>query len=101
MKSYLVHDLDSGNICPACPTKGSVVCFDNDSRPSCCNSIAIQEQDALVVSMDGLFGLPQKKSAGSSHRQSLHGHLFFEDQGDVDMFVREAHTSKNVVNVSV
>ena len=37
--------------------------------------------------MDGLFGLPRKKSAETSQRKSLHGHLYFKDQGDVDQFV--------------
>ena len=51
--------------------------------------------------MDGLFGLPRKKSAGRSHRPSLHGHLFFEDQEGVDQFVSEAQRrlSKNDANV--
>lgn len=45
--------------------------------------------------MDGLFGLPRKKSAGKSHRPSLHGHLFFEDQEEVDQFVSEAQRSRS------
>jgi hypothetical protein len=48
--------------------------------------------------MDGLFGLPRKKSAGTSYRKSLHGHLYFKDQGDVDQFVREAQRGKQIAN---
>ena len=53
--------------------------------------------------MDGLFGLPRKKSAGRSHRPSLHGRLFFEDQEGVDQFVNEAQRrlSKHDANVGV
>ena len=46
--------------------------------------------------MDALFGLPRKKSAGSSHRKSLHGHLHFLNQSDVDQFVKEAQRDKPV-----
>ena len=48
-----------------------------------------------MYSMDGLFDLPRKKSAGKSHRPSLHGHLFFEDQEEVDQFVSEAQRSRS------
>ncbi len=37
--------------------------------------------------MDALFGLPRKKSAGISHRDPLHGTLFFGDQAAVDEYV--------------
>lgn len=37
--------------------------------------------------MDALFGLPRKKSAGSSTRDPLHGSLFFSDQMAVDEHV--------------
>ena len=37
--------------------------------------------------MDALFGLPRKKAAGVSHRDSLHGDLFFGDQTAVDEHV--------------
>jgi len=47
-----------------------------------------------VVSMDALFGLPRKKSAGKSFRQPLHGMLFFDDQDEVDAFVESAPRSK-------
>lgn len=33
----------------------------------------------LVYAVDALFGLPRKKAAGVSHREPLHGHLFFLD----------------------
>ena len=41
----------------------------------------------LVISADALFGFPRKKAAGVSHRDSLHGHLFFNDQSAVDEYV--------------
>ena len=44
--------------------------------------------------MDGLFGLPRKKSAGCSHRESLHGHLWFSDQSEVDEFVAQSQHTK-------
>jgi len=37
--------------------------------------------------VDALFGLPRKKSAGTSHRDPLHGSLFFGDQAAVDEYV--------------
>ena len=37
--------------------------------------------------MDALFGLPRRKSAGQSHRQPLHGHLYFRDQQALDEHV--------------
>lgn len=43
--------------------------------------------------MDALFGLPRKKSAGSSHRDPLHGDLFFGDQAAVDEHVASSGTS--------
>lgn len=45
------------------------------------------EIGTLVLSMDALFGLPRKKSAGISYRESLHGDLFFGSQASVDEFV--------------
>ena len=44
--------------------------------------------------MDALFGLPRRKAAGTSYRQALHGSLFFQDQGDVDKFVKSAPKNK-------
>ena len=41
-----------------------------------------------VLSIDALFGLPRKKSAGRSFRESLHGHLFFSQQSLVDEYVQ-------------
>ena len=43
-----------------------------------------------VYSLDALFGLPRKKSAGESIRSPLHGDLFFCDQAEVDDFVVNA-----------
>ena len=40
-----------------------------------------------MISMDALFGLPRKKSAGQSFREARHGHLFFRQPSVVDEFV--------------
>lgn len=40
--------------------------------------------------MDALFGLARKKSAGQSHRDPLHGHVFFKNQVSVDEHVASA-----------
>ena len=48
----------------------------------------------LVLAMDALFGLPRKKSAGTSYRDPLHGELFFCRQSPVDLFVEESAMSK-------
>lgn len=48
----------------------------------------VKFQDGTVVeSMDALFGLCRKKSAGSSVRPPLNGSLLFAEQGEVDNFV--------------
>lgn len=49
--------------------------------------------------MDALFGLPRKKSAGSSYRGALHGALFFCDQSSVDEFVAGSEKTKHVPSV--
>ena len=41
----------------------------------------------MIISMDALFGLPRKKSAGISFRDAIHGHLFFGQQERVDDYV--------------
>ena len=48
----------------------------------------------MVLSMDALFGLPRKKSAGISYNDANHGHYFFNDQSIVDEFVASASTKK-------
>ena len=54
-----------------------------------------------MYAMDGLFGLPRKKSAGTSYRKALHGHLYFHNQIDVDQFVIEAQRGKQIASVSI
>ena len=44
----------------------------------------MQESGAMVLSLDALFGLPRKKATGKSHRDPLHGDLFFGNQSSVD-----------------
>ena len=51
--------------------------------------------------MDGVFGLPRRKKAGISYRDSLHGHLFFADQMQVDHFVNDTYTSLKNIHVEV
>ena len=41
----------------------------------------------MIVSMDGIFGLPRKRAAGESVRPPRHGQLFFHDQNMVDEYV--------------
>lgn len=48
----------------------------------------------MVLSMDALFGLPRKKSAGISYRDAIHGHYFFNEQAMVDEFVASAPVRK-------
>lgn len=43
-----------------------------------------------MLSMDALFGLPGKQSAGQSLQQAIHGHLYFRNQLAVDEFVASA-----------
>ena len=53
-----------------------------------------------MYAMDALFGLPRKKSAGTSYHDPLHGNLFFSDQSAVDQFVAESQQPKPTSNVS-
>ena len=52
----------------------------------------------MFESMDALFGLPRKKSAGSSVRDPLHGSRFFYDQDEVDRFVQSQDSSETTVS---
>ena len=52
--------------------------------------------------MDALFGLPRKKSAGTSHRAPLHADLFFQDQSAVDELAKcSSDTTKRNVSICV
>ena len=53
----------------------------------------------IVYALDGLFGLPRKKSAGVSYRPAVQGALFFCNQEAVDEFVAEASVGKQVAQV--
>ena len=48
----------------------------------------------MVLSLDGLFGLPRRKAAGVSHRDALHGDVFFCEQTAVDEFVKDSTVVK-------
>ena len=49
-----------------------------------CNYIILlfgaKGEGKVVFAIDGLFGLPHKKSAGVSHRSAVQASLFFCDQ---------------------
>ena len=47
-----------------------------------------------MFSLDALFGLPRKKSAGTSVRQPVHGTIFFCEQEGVDEYVAHSQTIK-------
>ena len=49
-----------------------------------------------MVAIDAIFGLPRKKSAGSSYQDPLFGSLYFSEQSSVDEFVG-TYTVKNWV----
>ena len=53
-----------------------------------------------MYAMDALFGLPRKKSAGTSYQDPLHGNLFFCNQSAVDQFVTDNQQPKPTSNVS-
>lgn len=55
----------------------------------------------MVYAMDALFGLPRKKSAGTSYQDPLHGNLFFCNQSAVDQFVTDIQQPKPTSNVSI
>ena len=63
-------------------------------------SCIFQNSGTAVFSMDALFGLPRKKSAGSSYRGALHGDLFFGSQAEVDEHVA-SYKNQKIDNVSV
>ena len=50
--------------------------------------------------MDALFGLPRKKSAGTSYREPLLKDVFFNDQSLVDEFVADSGETKTNLSVS-
>lgn len=56
----------------------------------------LQNQGTAVLSLDRLFGLPRKKSAGTSYREPVHDPLFFCNQADVDEFVNSHSISKKI-----
>jgi hypothetical protein len=49
--------------------------------------ISLQDNGTGVVAADGLFGLPRRKSSGSSYESPRHGEKYFANQADVDRFV--------------
>ena len=48
----------------------------------------------MIVSMDAIFGLPRKKSAGDSVRAPLHGHIYFHDQAVVNERIESSSQQK-------
>ncbi len=49
----------------------------------------------VIISMDAVFGLPRRKNAGRMFKESLHGHLWFADQTDVDTYVKFSQSRKS------
>ncbi|XP_030297532.1 uncharacterized protein LOC115596498 isoform X2 [Sparus aurata] len=68
---HLGPDITDGTHCPLCP----------------------ESDGCLVVAADGLFGLPRKKSSGSSLEAPKHSNRFFCPQDDVDAFTEEKRHS--------
>ena len=54
----------------------------------------MQGRGKVIYSMDALFGLPRKKSAGVSYRDPVNGHLLFYNQAIVDEYVSTYCTTK-------
>ncbi len=59
----------------------------------------VKEAGTAVVSMDALFGLPRKRSAGTSHREPLSENLYFQPQNEVDEFLQKQSSEPNTSNV--
>ena len=59
-----------------------------------------QKGGKIILSMDDLFGLPRKKSAGISHQEHVLKDVFFYDQLEVDRFVSENECIKPNQTVS-
>ena len=47
----------------------------------------------VIISIDALFGLTRKKSAGISHTEPLNGNTYFINQVEVDKFVDSSPNS--------
>ena len=54
-----------------------------------------------MVAIDAIFGLPRKKSAGSSYQDPLFGSLYFSEQSSVDEFVGTYGRTKDASLVSI
>ena len=89
--THLSETLDSGNVCPACPSKVCIVLILFIIQ--LCT--LIQGKGKKILAMDALFGLPRKKSAGVSYRGPLHGELFFSPQSEVDEFVADSENTRS------
>ena len=89
--TFLSENLDHGNVCPACPKVGIMYVYTYSHKHTiltCFQPLLIQDSSGpAIVSMDALFGLPRKKSAGTSVRSPLFGHTMFMDQNTVDEYV--------------
>ena len=58
----------------------------------------------MIISVDALFGLCRKKSAGSSVHGPLSGTIIFEDQNKVNSFMESnscMHTSFSITEVRI
>ena len=59
----------------------------------------LKEKGTAIVSMDALFGLPRKRSAGTSHRNPLYNNLYFLQQNEVDEFIQQQRNEPAENNV--
>lgn len=56
----------------------------------------------IIISIDALFGLTRKKSAGISHTEPLNGSMYFISQEEVDEFVDNyPNSSQNNVRIII
>lgn len=56
----------------------------------------MQENGSLIVSVDAIFGLCRKKTAGKSVRGPLSGTAVFEAQEEVNFFVSSQNNLRTV-----
>ena len=89
-------DLNTTAICPACPQVCGFVIAIRLWQPILI--FYVQSNGTQIISMDGVFGLCRKKSAGVSVRPPLFSGVFFEEQQAVDEFVADYDTFGQIID---
>ena len=56
--------------------------------------LVMQDNGSLIISIDALFGLCRKKSAGSSVHGPLSGTVIFDSQQDVNSYMESESCSR-------